>query len=81
MRLSFAILAAVAVAAFALPAEAIAPVRGVVQGTAEVATGAARGTAQVGRGLVNGTVTAATGTGRGVLCIVTLGIRCGPPAP
>ena len=70
------LLAALMMAAFVLPAEAVEPVRGVVKGTAEAATGIARGTAQVGRGVVNGTVTAAKGTGRGLLCIVTLGIRC-----
>jgi hypothetical protein len=76
MRFTFALCSAILIASFPLPACAVQPVRGVVKGTAEVATGAARGTAQVGRGVVNGTVTVAKGTGKGLLCIVTLGIRC-----
>jgi hypothetical protein len=74
MRKPFLI--AVLIAAFALPAIAAEPVRGVVKGTGTAAKGVAKGTAQAGKGVARGTVTVAKGTGRGVRCIFTLGTRC-----
>jgi hypothetical protein len=64
MRLS--LLAALLIAAFALPAQsATQPVRGAVHGTATAA-----------KGVAHGTVTAARGVGRGAVCLFTLGNRC-----
>ena len=58
-------LAALLIAAFALPADArVHPVKGAVHGTATAAS--------VGRG----SVTAARGVGRGAVCLFTLGTRC-----
>ena len=74
MRLS--LLAALLVAAWALPAEAARPVKGAVQGTVTAATGVARGAGQAGVGMVRGTSTAVRGTARGLRCAVTLGNRC-----
>jgi hypothetical protein len=60
------ILAALLIAAFALPAQArVHPVHGAVHGTATAA-----------KGVVHGTVTAARGIGRGAVCVFTLGTRC-----
>jgi hypothetical protein len=71
------ILAALLVAAFALPATAAThPVKGVAQGTATAAKGVAHGAGQAGRSVARGTVTAARGVGHGFRCVVTLGNRC-----
>jgi hypothetical protein len=60
------ILAALLIAAFAVPAQArVHPVQGAVHGTATAA-----------KGVVHGTVTAARGIGRGAVCVFTLGTRC-----
>jgi hypothetical protein len=75
MRIS--LLAALLIAAFALPAHAATqPVKGAAQGTATAAKGVAKGAAQAGVGVARGTVTVARSTGRGLRCIVTLGNRC-----
>ena len=71
------LLAAILIAAIALPAQArVQPVKGAVQGTATAATGVARGAGQVGLGVVRGTGTAVRSTARGLRCFVTLGNRC-----
>jgi hypothetical protein len=71
------ILAALLIAAFALPATAAThPVKGAVQGTATAAKGVGTGAVQAGKGVARGTVTAARGVGHGFKCIVTLGNRC-----
>ena len=59
------ILAALLIAAFALPAHAVEPVKSAAKGTATVAKGAAKGTATVGRGVANG-----------ARCVATLFHRC-----
>jgi hypothetical protein len=60
------LLAALLIAAIALPAQAsVHPVRGAVHGTATA-----------GKGVAHGAVTAARGIGHGFVCIVTLGTRC-----
>jgi hypothetical protein len=70
-------LAALLIAAMTLPVQATTqPVKGAVHGTATAATGVAKGAGQAGVGVAKGTVTVARSTGRGVLCIVTLGNRC-----
>jgi hypothetical protein len=74
MRLS--LLAALLIAAIALPAEAARPVKGVVQGTTTAAKGLAQGAGQAGVGIVRGTRTAVRGTAHGFRCMVTLGNRC-----
>ena len=71
-----AILLSFILALTSLPADAARPVRGAVKGTATVATGGAKGTAQAGRGVVRAGATAVRATGRGLRCIVTLGFRC-----
>jgi hypothetical protein len=74
MRL--ALLAALALAVTALPAEAARPLKGAVQGTATAAKGVAKGAGQAGVGIVRGGATAVRGTARGLRCVVTLGNRC-----
>jgi hypothetical protein len=85
MRIS--ILAALLIAAFALPAHAVEPVKSAAKGTATVAKGAAKGTATVAKGAAKGTATVAKGAakgtaaaGRGVAhgarCVATLFHRC-----
>ena len=60
------ILAALLLAAIALPAQArVHPVQGAVHGTATAA-----------KGVAHGTVTAARSVGRGAVCVFTLGTRC-----
>ena len=60
------ILAALLLAAIALPAQArLHPVQGAVHGTATAA-----------KGVAHGTVTAARSVGRGAVCVFTLGTRC-----
>jgi hypothetical protein len=76
MRFSLPILAALMIAATAMPAEAAKPVKGVVQGTTTAGKGVVKGTAQAGKGVVQGAGTVAKGTGRGLRCIFTLGNRC-----
>jgi hypothetical protein len=77
MRLSLPLLAAVVIAAMTLPVQATTqPVKGAVHGTTTVAKGVAKGAGQAGVGVARGTVTVARSTGRGLLCIVTLGNRC-----
>jgi len=63
------ILAALLIAAFALPAHAAEPVKSAAQGTATVAKGAAKGTATVAKG-------AANGVAHGARCVATLFHRC-----
>jgi hypothetical protein len=71
------LIAALLVAAIALPAQArVEPVRGAVHGTATAARGVGHGAVQAGRGVVHGTATAARGIGRGAICVFTLGTRC-----
>jgi hypothetical protein len=71
------ILAALLVAAFALPATAAThPVKGAVHGTATAGKSVVSGAGQAGRGIARGTVTAARGVGRGAVCVFTLGNRC-----
>jgi hypothetical protein len=74
MRVSF--LAALLIAGMSLPLHAAQPVKGAVQGTATVGKGVVKGAAQAGTGVVRGAGTVAKSTGRGVLCVVTLGNRC-----
>ena len=74
--LILATVATLLVAAFALPADAARPVKGVVHGTATAAKGVGNGAVQAGRGVARGTVTAARGVGRGAVCVFTLGNRC-----
>jgi len=59
------ILAALLIAAFALPAHAVEPVKSAAKGTATVAKGAAKGTAAAGRGVA-----------QGARCVATLFHRC-----
>jgi hypothetical protein len=60
------IVAALLLAAIALPAQArVHPVQGAVHGTATAA-----------KGIAHGTVMAARGVGRGAVCVFTLGTRC-----
>ncbi len=60
------ILAALLLAAIALPAQArVHPVQGAVHGTTTAA-----------KGVAHGTVTAARSVGRGAVCLFTLGTRC-----
>jgi hypothetical protein len=71
------LLAALLVAAIALPAQAsVHPVKGAVHGTAHTTRGVVHGAGQAGRGIAHGTVTAARGVGRGAVCLFTLGTRC-----
>ena len=70
------LLAAVFVAAAAIPSYAVQPVKGVVQGTKAVGTGVVQGTAQAGKGIVKGTGTVVKKTGKGLKCVFTLGTRC-----
>jgi hypothetical protein len=85
IRASF--LAALLLAATALPLRAEGPVKsaaeGVVKGTSEVGQGVVQGAGQAGKGVAQGTVGVAKGTatvvkktGKGVWCIVTLGYGC-----
>jgi hypothetical protein len=71
-----ALLIALLIGAFTLPAYAVQPVKGVVKGTGTAAKGVAKGTAQAGAGVVRGTGSAAKGVGHGIKCIFTLGTRC-----
>ena len=70
------ILATLLIAAFALPAHAVEPVKSAARGTATVAKGAAKGTAAAGRGVARGTVAVGRTTGRGARCVATLFRRC-----
>jgi hypothetical protein len=71
------ILAALFLAALALPAQArVHPVTGAVTGTATAAKGVVHGAGTAGRGIARGTVTAARGVGHGAVCLFTLGTRC-----
>ena len=74
MRVSF--LAALLIAAIAFPVQAAQPVKGAVKGTATVGKGVVKGAGQAGSGVVRGTGTVVKSTGKGLLCIVTLGNRC-----
>ena len=77
MRLSLPLLAAFLVAGLTIPADASPkPVKGVVQGTANVGKGVVQGAGQAGVGVVRGTGTVAKGTVKGVRCVFTLGNRC-----
>jgi hypothetical protein len=72
-----AILVALLVAGFALPAAAAThPVKGAVHGTATAGRGVVTGAGQAGRSIARGTVVAARGVGRGAVCLFTLGTRC-----
>jgi hypothetical protein len=53
------------IAAFALPAHAVEPVKSAARGTATVAKGAAKGTATVAKGAARGTATVARGAAKG----------------
>ena len=74
MRIS--ILAALLIAAFALPAHAVEPVKSAAKGTATVAKGAAKGTATVAKGAAKGTAAAGRGVAHGARCVATLFHRC-----
>lgn len=77
MRLFFSLLAGLLVAGLTIPADARPqPVKGVVQGTANVGKGVVQGAGQAGVGIVRGTGTVAKGTVKGLRCVVTLGNRC-----
>ncbi len=52
------------------------PVKGVVQGGANVGKGVVKGAGQAGTGVVRGGKSVAKGTFKGVRCVVTLGNRC-----
>jgi hypothetical protein len=74
MRLSLPLVCALLLAGLSLPALAeTAPVKGAVKGTAIVGKGVGKGAGQAGVGVARGAVRS---TGRGLLCIVTLGNRC-----
>jgi len=70
------ILAALLIAAFALPAHAVEPVKSAAKGTATVAKGAAKGTATVAKGAAKGTAAAGRGVAHGARCVATLFHRC-----
>jgi hypothetical protein len=70
------LLIALLIGAFALPATAAEPVKGVVKGTGTAAKGVVKGTGQAGAGVVRGTGTAVKQTGHGLRCIFTLGTSC-----
>jgi hypothetical protein len=71
------ILAALLIAATALPATAAThPVKGAIQDTATAGKSVVRGAGTAGRGIARGTVMAARGVGRGAVCLFTLGTRC-----
>jgi hypothetical protein len=77
MRLSLPLVCALLLAGLSLPALAeTAPVKGAVKGTATVGKGVVKGAGQAGVGVARGAGTAVRSTGRGLLCIVTLGNRC-----
>jgi hypothetical protein len=77
MRLFLSLLAAFLVAGLTTAADARPqPVKGVVQGTANVGKGVVQGAGQAGVGVVRGTGTVAKGTVKGLRCVVTLGNRC-----
>jgi hypothetical protein len=77
MRLSLPLVGALLLAGLSLPALAeTAPVKGAVKGTATVGKGVVKGAGQAGVGVARGAGTAVRSTGRGLLCIVTLGNRC-----
>ena len=77
MRLFFSLLAGLLVAGLTIPADARPqPVKGVVQGTANVGKGVVQGAGQAGVGVIRGTGTVAKGTVKGLRCVVTLGNRC-----
>jgi hypothetical protein len=76
LKMRVSLLAALLLAAMTLPAAAAKPVKGAVQGTATVGKGVVKGAAQAGTGVVRGAGTVARSTGRGFLCVVTLGNRC-----
>jgi len=70
------LLAALFLAATAMPSLAIEPVKGVVKGTKTVGQGVVQGVGQAGKGVVRGTGTVLKKTGKGVVCVFTLGNRC-----
>jgi hypothetical protein len=77
MRIFLSLLTAFLVAGLTTTVDARPkPVKGVVQGTANVGKGVVTGAGQAGVGIVRGTGTAAKGTVRGLRCAVTLGNRC-----
>jgi hypothetical protein len=80
-------LAALLLAATAIPSVAEGPVKSAVKGTAEgakeIGQGVVQGAGQAGKGVARGAVGVAQGTGtavkktgKGVWCIVTLGYGC-----
>jgi len=70
------LLAGLILAATALSAQAVEPVKGAVKGTKEVGKGVVQGVGQAGKGVVKGTGTVVKKTGKGLKCIFTLGNRC-----
>jgi hypothetical protein len=61
MRFFLPILAALAIAGMAVPAEAAKPVKGVVQGTTTAGKGVAKGTVEAGKGVAKGAGTVVKG--------------------
>jgi hypothetical protein len=77
MRLFLSLLSAFLIAGLTTTADARPkPVKGVVQGTANVGKGVVKGAGQAGTGVVRGTRSVAKGTFKGVRCVMTLGNRC-----
>jgi hypothetical protein len=77
MTLFRPLLCAIVLAGMTLPVQAeTAPVKGAVKGTATVGKGVVKGAGQAGVGVAKGAGTVVRSTGRGLLCIVTLGNRC-----
>jgi hypothetical protein len=65
MMMRVSLLAALLIAAAALPSQAEnGPVQGAVQGTKTVGEGVVQGTAQAGQGVAQGTASAAKGVGQ-----------------
>ena len=69
------ILAAIVLAVTAMSAQA-GPVKGAAKGVKEVGQGVVQGVGQAGKGIVKGTGTVLKKTGKGVVCVFTLGNRC-----
>lgn len=69
------VLAAMVLALTAMSSQA-GPVKGAAKGVKEVGQGAVHGVGQAGKGIVKDTGTVLKKTGKGVVCVFTLGNRC-----
>ena len=69
------LLAAIALAVTAMPLQA-GPVKSVAKGVGQAGKGVVQGVGQAGKGVVKGTGTVLKKTGKGVVCVFTLGNRC-----